>query len=417
MATYFRSDGWVKSAVGPAVAGAQIYVCTQPANIENLPPSPLAPVFSDSNGLVPITQPILTDGFGHYDFYVLPGFYTIVVGLGGRIQRTYPDQTIGISGSTSSSLELEVNGVPNIDQNLLNLKNSATVTVVDNGDGSVSLSNAAAGLVVKTNGVNNGSQSILNLKSGTGISLADDGVGGVTITNTAPSIAGDFSFACIHGFSGSSGAFSAPDFPRLGMCYNAINSQNPAVADPTATEGASYKTTTAPAIYNVLAEDCLVGSAAGSHTAVYSSSFGSLLTLQMKVKLADTLDATCIAWFGMGDNQELLPYNAADPSSAYCTLFKANGATQTWVVYVSNGTTSQQVNTGIALDTAYHTLTVLYSTTSITFYIDGVLVATVTTNLPPAVGSPAWMMWFYNPTAVASPEQACQVLYAWWQTA
>jgi hypothetical protein len=93
---FFRADGWVKSTTGAAVPGAQIYVADQPANSTFLPPSPLSNIFSDPDGLVPIVQPILTDGFGHYDFYILPGTYTVVVGLGGAIQQVYPDQSIGL---------------------------------------------------------------------------------------------------------------------------------------------------------------------------------------------------------------------------------------------------------------------------------------------------------------------------------
>lgn len=93
MSTVFRSDGWVKSALGQAVAGALIYVCTQPANTSVLPPSPLASIFSDPGGLVPIVQPISADGLGHYDFYVAPGTYTVIVANFGEIQEVYPDQS------------------------------------------------------------------------------------------------------------------------------------------------------------------------------------------------------------------------------------------------------------------------------------------------------------------------------------
>ena len=176
MATFFRSDGWVKSAVGPAVSGAQVYVCLQPANVTPpiplpnqgpLPPfvpSPLADIFSDVNGLVPVVQPILTDGFGHYDFYTLPGFYTVIVALGGKIQQVYPDQGIGeasegtplvagpgisIVGNVISAtgggvpLVLQTNGTLNGSQGLLNLYSSdATVVLTDNGSGSVNLQSA-----------------------------------------------------------------------------------------------------------------------------------------------------------------------------------------------------------------------------------------------------------------------------------
>jgi hypothetical protein len=99
MATLFRADGWVKSVLGPAIAGAKVYVCTQPANTAFVPPSPLANVFSDVLGAAPIVQPILTDGFGHYNFYALSGFYTVVVSNVGKIQQVYSDQTVGLPGT------------------------------------------------------------------------------------------------------------------------------------------------------------------------------------------------------------------------------------------------------------------------------------------------------------------------------
>jgi len=93
--TYFRSDGWVKSSTGPAIPGAQVFVCTQPADTADYPPTPLASIYSDPAGLIPLSQPILTDGFGHYDFYAPSGTYTLVVAFGGSIQQVYPDQSVG----------------------------------------------------------------------------------------------------------------------------------------------------------------------------------------------------------------------------------------------------------------------------------------------------------------------------------
>src|SRR6185295_816080 len=253
---YFRSDGWIRSVAGSSVSGAQVYVCSQPADESTLPPTPLADIFSDPNGVVPILQPVLTDGFGHYDFYVLPGFYTIVVAHGGETQQIYPDQPIGVAGGAVSTLVLQVNGVENLNQNLLNFKNTATITVVDNGDGSLSFTNVAPGLLLKTNGVNNGSQSVLNLKSGSNISLVDDGVGGVSVTNLAPSFStGTFSFASVHGFSASTDVFGDIGTPRLGMNYNGGNTSHATVVGPTATEGAAYQIIAPPNLYNQFAED------------------------------------------------------------------------------------------------------------------------------------------------------------------
>lgn len=132
MATKTRSDGWVKSSTGPAVPGAQIYVCSQPANTDAAPPTPLATIYSDAAGLVPITQPVITDGFGHYDFYIAPGTYTLVVALGGAIQQVYEDQSIG------SGPSIKVNGVDSGSQTTLNFIDTTTVTWVIDGDGGVS---------------------------------------------------------------------------------------------------------------------------------------------------------------------------------------------------------------------------------------------------------------------------------------
>lgn len=105
MAQVFRSDGWVKNALGPAVANAQIYVCTQPTtDLIDIPPAPLAQLYSDSLGQNPINQPIATDGFGHYDFYIAAGTYTIVVVYSGLIQQIYADQAIGGTGAGATTV-------------------------------------------------------------------------------------------------------------------------------------------------------------------------------------------------------------------------------------------------------------------------------------------------------------------------
>jgi len=185
----FRTDGWVKSSLGPAIPGAQIFVCTQPANIAAVPPSPLAAIFSDPNGLVPIQQPIISDGFGHYDFYTTPGVYTVVIGLGGIVQEVLPDQSVGGFGS-GGSLLLQANGVAVADQLLLNFVGAGSVSVADAGSGTIIITGAAATpTVLQTNGVPNTLQSILNLIQGTGMSLVPNGSGGVTINSTVSGVA------------------------------------------------------------------------------------------------------------------------------------------------------------------------------------------------------------------------------------
>lgn len=182
MNIYFRMDGWVKSAVGPSVPGAQIYVCQQPANVAGLPPSPLANIFSDPNGLVPITQPILTDGFGHYDFYALAGVYTVVVGLGGIIQQYYPDQSLGgatpsSGGSTTGQIgSVVVSGVPSIGQ-VITATSPTTATWQTPILPTFEINSAPAS-----------SQLLQNLIAGSGMTIVDGGNGNITLSNNAPGV-------------------------------------------------------------------------------------------------------------------------------------------------------------------------------------------------------------------------------------
>ena len=197
VSNFYRSDGWVKTVQGPAVPGAQIYVCTQPANVtppatppRTTPvpwqgPNPQAQIFSD-NGLTPIVQPIITDGFGHYDFYALPGLYTVVVMFGGKVQQVYVDQSLGNVGtSNSSSIQLLTNGSPNFNQFVQNLVQGSGMTIVtDNLGNTVFTSTGGAGISLKTNGTPNASQSLLNMVNGSNISIVSDGSGNTTINST-----------------------------------------------------------------------------------------------------------------------------------------------------------------------------------------------------------------------------------------
>lgn len=88
--------------------------------------------------------------------------------------------------------ELEVNSTPNVDQNLLNLIDTATISWTDHGNGSVSAASSATALSLKTNGTTNGSQSLLNLKQGTNMTITDDGVGGITFASAIPTQTGFF---------------------------------------------------------------------------------------------------------------------------------------------------------------------------------------------------------------------------------
>ena len=101
-----RDDRWCADAQGRALAGAQVYWCTQPASTATNPPSPLATAYADL-ALDPLTQPALTDGFGHADAYLDDSvLYTVVIWhpLFGENPVVLPDQSLAGGGGGGSSL-------------------------------------------------------------------------------------------------------------------------------------------------------------------------------------------------------------------------------------------------------------------------------------------------------------------------
>jgi hypothetical protein len=157
-----------------------VFVCTQPANVV-FPPTPLAAIYSDPNGLVPITQPLITDGFGHAYFYALPGLYTVIIANGGIIQQTYPDQSLGGVGTGTSggtALVLEVQGVPTASQLLQNLVAGPNITITADGVGNTTITGATQQTSYATAGQGYflGAQSFAPISDDTGHSASPDGV-------------------------------------------------------------------------------------------------------------------------------------------------------------------------------------------------------------------------------------------------
>jgi hypothetical protein len=96
MATVYRRDEWVQDHMGNGVSGVFVYLCEQPATTDVYPPTPLAPIYSDSAGQNPLTNPQQTDAYGHCSYHAATGTYTVVYWspqIAG-LQVVLPDQVI-----------------------------------------------------------------------------------------------------------------------------------------------------------------------------------------------------------------------------------------------------------------------------------------------------------------------------------
>lgn len=132
MATFLRRDDWVTDAMGNALSGASVYVCSQPATTTSIPPSPLIQLYSDPAGADPITQPVLTDGYGHAFYYAAPGTYTVVYYSPQILETVLADQTIG-SGNVNFPITVAEGGTSatNAPQALINLGAAARAANAD----------------------------------------------------------------------------------------------------------------------------------------------------------------------------------------------------------------------------------------------------------------------------------------------
>lgn len=94
-----RAEITTQDGLGRALAGAAVYWLLQPATVPvSQPPSPLATVYTDITGDTPLTQPILTDGFGYaYCYLDDTVLYTLAIyhPLFGTNPLVYPDQAYG----------------------------------------------------------------------------------------------------------------------------------------------------------------------------------------------------------------------------------------------------------------------------------------------------------------------------------
>jgi len=112
MSTYYRRDDYLQDAQGNVITGVSVYVCSQPANTSQTPPTPLVQLYADPAGATPITQPVVTDGNGHAEYYAAQGSYTLVYNSPQIAGQTLvlvdqiivqPDNNIGPTFNSDSS--------------------------------------------------------------------------------------------------------------------------------------------------------------------------------------------------------------------------------------------------------------------------------------------------------------------------
>jgi hypothetical protein len=180
-----------------AASGAQVYVYTQPTTGITPPTfdgsiitpgswstaaTPLATIYADNGGSVPLPNPFNLDGNGNGWFYAVSGVYTVVV-TGGTLASPLILADQALLTTSAGGLTLQTNGSANSNQALLNLVQGSNITITNSG-GNTTISGTATAITFKINGTNATSQVLQNLVAGSGITISDGGSGNITFAST-----------------------------------------------------------------------------------------------------------------------------------------------------------------------------------------------------------------------------------------
>lgn len=310
-----------------------------------------------------------------------------VIGSGGTfdVGTWVPNQVISWVPPLQPLL-LETDGVQNGDQSLLNLVSGTGITLTDDGLGSVTIDSNGAGVTFQTNGTPNGDQTLLNLKNGSNVTITDDGLGGVTIATT-PFTAFQNVFGSQHGWIANyAGGIGTDDVfsTVLHLSGTATNS-----LAPTATAGARYEVTLG---------------ASHNQSYFYNNSTrlditrGSLQWFKSRAAISTT--STISNWVCVTDQNPASVFFPDNPSSANLIGFRysTNAGDTQYQCVCSNGAASTIVSSGVNADTSEHIFQFLVSGSTVTFYIDGTLVATISTNVPAAATQMTYALTIDNLT-------------------
>jgi hypothetical protein len=283
--------------------------------------------------------------------------------------------------------ELQVNGVDNAVQDVLNLKDTASVTWIDDGNGSVEATAATTELQV--NGVDNVDQALLNFVDTASVAWTDNGGGSVSATATVTaSIFPPVIRGVLAQVNGASVGLTIGDGEALG----ATGTGSTNAIQPTSTDlgGAQF-------LNNSNNNDRGLGGNISAWNMATCQSWS------MRVKPEVTTDARYWIGFWDGSNNYNGHFTTDDTISrlggtpsgvgAVVAFRFSQGVDSAWQAYVqlTDGVSDFLVTTtGVAFDTtASHLFTIQPNGSgSVKFYIDEVLVATVTSAKVPALSTP-----------------------------
>lgn len=297
-----------------------------------------------------------------------------VVGSGGTfdVGTWVPNQVISWTPPLQN-LELDTNGTLNPNQGRLNFQDTASVTWAVDGSGNLEAS-SAAGADLQVNGVDNTSQSVLDFEDTASVTWSNPSGGVVRATAVPQPPVLNTVFNNVHGWTVDMGTSQIVNY---GSGLAAPNIGTSVFTPSTAGHPSKLHQTS---------------QAVGGGQATLMTAFSVTPDINLnglgfwKARAALASLSTGDEWYiGMTDVNLQSTYIQTTPTTQNVCAFRYIGGATNWGACVCDGLgTSTIVDTGIARDANMHTFLIVPNSngTSIAFYIDGVLGATITTHIP-----------------------------------
>ena len=240
---------------------------------------------------------------------------------------------------------------------------------------------AGSGLTLptfKTNSVNNADQTVFNVEDTPTVAWSNPS-GGVVKATVTPSAINALVNNRVWKAIPNSGALA----PAIGLSPN-LTSSGSSLTSATATQ-TNFNTMTTSAAGGDISTVCFSGiTGSGINPNVFQIwSTQTLKAVKWQAALVDT--ANVRVWIALCD---LFSGNTgslvSDTPALHLIGFRYSTAAgdTTWKAVCTNSATQTTVDTGVAVDTLGHSFGIAVSQSSISFQIDDVTVATITTNIP-----------------------------------
>ena len=309
-----------------------------------------------------------------------------VTGSGGSfdVGTWVPNQIISWTPSLQNTALL-TNSVLNSDQTKLNVEDTASVTWASTANGVLKATAVIpAGVSIDVNSTPNSSQSVLNFEDTTSVTWANPSGGIVKATAIAALPA---PLSTLTGFGNWSGFRVIPNGgASMGTTYALASGAVQTGTTPLVQIDATGTDTNYVSLSSTASAGTIGGYNATSNT--LGPTLGGIISYQTRVQLQQTTD--CRVWQCLVDSTSAPPQTLKNTNPAFHIVgfrYDTSAGDTGWVGYCStDGTHFTVTSPGPAMDTSGHSLIFLVTGngTSITFYVDGVSIGSISTNIPAA---------------------------------